>query len=140
MTHKIDTDGRDVGLGVGVIGESQKQARLSNTGISDEEELEEIVVSGKAVHVRKKCQPGGIASRRLERKRSDTGARQRWKDRDSGAAVSMGDRQTERRLSQRRREEVWRTTRGSSWRVCSRCSQRGEIRVLGDEEEEEGEI
>lgn len=53
MTHKIDTDGRDVGLGVGVIGKSQKQARLSNTGISDEEELEEIVVSEKAVHVRK---------------------------------------------------------------------------------------
>lgn len=44
-THKIDTDGRDVGLGVGVIGESQEKTRLSNTGVSDEEELEEVVVS-----------------------------------------------------------------------------------------------
>lgn len=45
ITHEIDTDGRDVGLGVGVIGESQEKTRLSNTGVSDEEELEEIVVS-----------------------------------------------------------------------------------------------
>lgn len=45
MTHEIDTDSRDIGLGVGVIGESQEQTRLSNAGISDEEELEEIVVS-----------------------------------------------------------------------------------------------
>jgi hypothetical protein len=44
-THEIDTDGRDVGLGIGVIGESQEKTRLSNTGVSDEEELEEIVVS-----------------------------------------------------------------------------------------------
>ncbi len=43
--YEIDTDGGDVGLGVGVIGETQQQARLSNTGISDEEELEEVVVS-----------------------------------------------------------------------------------------------
>lgn len=45
MTNEIDTDGGDVGLGVGIIGKSQQQARLSNTGISDEEELEEIIVS-----------------------------------------------------------------------------------------------
>lgn len=46
MTHKVDTDGGNVGLGVGVVGKSKQQARLSNTGITDEEELEEIVVSG----------------------------------------------------------------------------------------------
>lgn len=45
MTNEIDTDGGDVGLGVGIIGKSQQQARLSNTGITDEEELEEIIVS-----------------------------------------------------------------------------------------------
>lgn len=43
---EIDTDGGDVRLGVGVIGKSQQQARLSNTGITDEEELEEVVVFG----------------------------------------------------------------------------------------------
>lgn len=43
-TYEIDTNGGDVGLSVGVIGESQKQARLSNTGVTDEEELEEVVV------------------------------------------------------------------------------------------------
>jgi hypothetical protein len=46
VTHEVDTDGGDVGFSVGVVGKSQKQARLSNTGISDEEELEEIIVSG----------------------------------------------------------------------------------------------
>lgn len=45
-THKVDTNSRDVRLGIGVIGESQQQTRLSNTGISDEEELEEVIVSG----------------------------------------------------------------------------------------------
>ena len=45
-THKVDADGGDVALGVGVIGKSEQQTRLSNTRISDKEELEEIVVSG----------------------------------------------------------------------------------------------
>lgn len=47
MTYEVDTNGRDVGLCVGVIGESQEEARLSNTGITDEEKLEEVVVSRK---------------------------------------------------------------------------------------------
>lgn len=43
--YEVDTDGRDVGLGICVVGESQEQARLSNTGVTDEEKLEEVVVS-----------------------------------------------------------------------------------------------
>lgn len=46
-THKVHADGGDVALGVGVIGKSEQQTRLSNTRISDKEELEEIVVSGR---------------------------------------------------------------------------------------------
>jgi hypothetical protein len=45
VAYKVNTDRRDVGLGVGVVGETQEQARLSNTGVTDEEQLEEIVVS-----------------------------------------------------------------------------------------------
>jgi hypothetical protein len=45
-TYEIDTDGRDVGLSVGIIGKSQQQARLSNARVSNKQELEEIVVSG----------------------------------------------------------------------------------------------
>lgn len=45
-TYEVDTDRGDVGLSVGVVGESQQQARLSHTGVSDKEQLEEIVVSG----------------------------------------------------------------------------------------------
>jgi hypothetical protein len=44
-TYKVNTDSRDVTLGVGVVGETKQQARLSNTGVSDEEELEEVIVS-----------------------------------------------------------------------------------------------
>lgn len=43
--YEVDTNCGDVGLGVCVVGESQKQAGLSNTGVTDEEELEEVVVS-----------------------------------------------------------------------------------------------
>jgi hypothetical protein len=45
VAYEVDTDGRDVGLGIGIVGESQQQARLADTGVSDEEELEEVVVS-----------------------------------------------------------------------------------------------
>lgn len=43
--YEVDTDCGDVGLSVGVVGESEEQARLSNTGVTDEEQLEEVVVS-----------------------------------------------------------------------------------------------
>ena len=45
-THKVDADGGDVALCVCVVGESKQQARLSDTRVTDEEELEEVVVSG----------------------------------------------------------------------------------------------
>lgn len=43
--YKVNTDCGDVRLGVSVVGESQKQAGLSNTGVSDEEQFEEVIVS-----------------------------------------------------------------------------------------------
>jgi hypothetical protein len=46
-TYEIDANGGDVGLGVGVVGEPQQQARLSDTGVSNQQELEEkIAVRG----------------------------------------------------------------------------------------------
>ncbi len=44
-TYEIDTNSGNVGLGVGIIGETEQQARLSYTRVTDEEELEEVVVS-----------------------------------------------------------------------------------------------
>lgn len=44
-THEVDTDCRDVALCVCVVGETEEQAGLSNTRVTDEEELEEVVVS-----------------------------------------------------------------------------------------------
>ena len=44
-THKVDADGRDVALGVCVVCETEKQAGLSDTRVTDEEKLEEVVVS-----------------------------------------------------------------------------------------------
>lgn len=45
ITYKVNTNGRDVGLGVRVIGETKQQARLSDAGISDQQELEQVIVS-----------------------------------------------------------------------------------------------
>jgi hypothetical protein len=50
-TYEIDTDGGDVTFCVRIIGESKQQARLSNAGVSDEKEFEEIVVSIPQVQV-----------------------------------------------------------------------------------------
>lgn len=59
-TYKVHTDSGDVAFRVGIIGESKKQARLSNTGVSNKQELEEVVVSISMVSY-----PGdGIADRR----------------------------------------------------------------------------
>ena len=44
-THKVDADGRDVALGVCVVCETEQQAGLSDTRVTDEEKLEEVVVS-----------------------------------------------------------------------------------------------
>jgi hypothetical protein len=48
-TYEVNTDGRDVALGVGVICESEQQTRLSDTGVTDKEELEEVVVSAEVL-------------------------------------------------------------------------------------------
>jgi hypothetical protein len=44
-THEVDTDGRDVALCVCVVGKTKQQARLSDTRVSDEQKLEEVIVS-----------------------------------------------------------------------------------------------
>lgn len=44
-THEIDADGGDVALSIRIIGEPQQQARLANSGVTNEQELEEVVVS-----------------------------------------------------------------------------------------------
>lgn len=49
--YKVDADGRNIGLGVGIVGKSKQQARLAYTGISDEEKLEEVVVSSEEVNI-----------------------------------------------------------------------------------------
>ena len=42
-TYKVDSNRRNVGFRVSVIRKSKEQARLSYTGVSNEEELEEII-------------------------------------------------------------------------------------------------
>lgn len=50
--YKVNADGGDVGLGIVIVGETQQQARLSHTGVTDEEQLEEVVVSGTGASTR----------------------------------------------------------------------------------------
>ena len=47
LTYEINTNRGDVGLGVGVVSETEQETRLSYTGVTDEEKLEEIVVSDR---------------------------------------------------------------------------------------------
>lgn len=44
VTYEVNADGRDVALGVGVVGEPEEQAGLSDAGVADKQELEEVVV------------------------------------------------------------------------------------------------
>ena len=44
---KVDADGGDVGFRVGVVGESEEKARLADAGVSDEQELEEVIAVGR---------------------------------------------------------------------------------------------
>jgi len=43
--YEVDTDSGDVGFGIGVVGEAKEQAGLADTGVTDEQQLEEVVVS-----------------------------------------------------------------------------------------------
>ena len=45
LPYEINPNSRDVALGVRIISESKQQARLSDTRVTDEEELEEVIVS-----------------------------------------------------------------------------------------------
>ena len=49
-TYEVNAYCGDVGLGVGVIGKSKQQARLSDARVSDKEELEEVIVSGDNIN------------------------------------------------------------------------------------------
>jgi hypothetical protein len=44
-TYEVNTDCGNVTFGVGIIGETKQQTRLSNTGVTDEEKLEKVIVS-----------------------------------------------------------------------------------------------
>ena len=45
VPYEVNTNGGYVAFSVCVVGESKQQAGLSDSGISDEEQLEEVVVS-----------------------------------------------------------------------------------------------
>ena len=47
-TYEVNANGGDVGLGIGVVGKSQKQAGLSHAGVTNEQKLEEVIVSEPA--------------------------------------------------------------------------------------------
>lgn len=47
QTYEIDTNGGNVAFSVGIICEAQQQTRLSNTGVTNEKELEEVIAANK---------------------------------------------------------------------------------------------
>lgn len=80
-TYEVDADGGDVGLCVGVVGETQQQARLADTGVTDEQQLEEVVVSSilsaAATGRRAGVRVGG--RRRRRRNGGWVAGRRRWR-------------------------------------------------------------
>lgn len=46
-THEINSNSGNIGLSVCVISKSEQETRLSNTGVSDKEKLEEIIAARK---------------------------------------------------------------------------------------------
>lgn len=52
-TYEVNSDSRDVTFSVGIIGKSKQQARLSNTRVTDEEQLEKVIVSISMVRQRR---------------------------------------------------------------------------------------
>lgn len=47
---EVDAYGTNVGFGVSIISETQEKARLAHARVSDEKELEEVVVFGSVCH------------------------------------------------------------------------------------------
>lgn len=64
-TYEVNADGRDVALSVGVVGESEQQTRLSDTGVTDQKELEEVVVSVESLYERHVLR-GSLSGRRRQ--------------------------------------------------------------------------
>jgi hypothetical protein len=92
-TYEVDADGRDVGLCVGVVGETQQQARLADTGVSDEQQLEEVVVSGiivSAAGAGAGAAAGGGGAAGCRRYRGKVGGRRPWKRARVSAANKAG--------------------------------------------------
>ena len=46
QTHEINADGTDVALCVCVVSETQQQARLADTGVADQKQLEKVITAG----------------------------------------------------------------------------------------------
>jgi hypothetical protein len=45
VAYKVNADGGDVAFGVGVVGETKQQARFPHARVTDEQELEQVIVS-----------------------------------------------------------------------------------------------
>lgn len=71
-TYEVNADCRDVAFGVGIIGKTKQQARLSNTGVTDEEQLEKVIVSISMVRQRRSASLGNWVVRRSNQRRDDT--------------------------------------------------------------------
>ena len=46
--YKVNADRRDIALGVGVVRKPEQKTRLADTGISDEEQFEEVIAAERS--------------------------------------------------------------------------------------------
>ena len=54
VTYKVYADGGNVALGVGVVGETEEQARLSDARVANKEQLEQVIVPVDAILSRRR--------------------------------------------------------------------------------------
>ena len=47
---KVNSNGANVAFGVGVVGEPQQKARFTNTGVTNQEQLEQIITENRIRH------------------------------------------------------------------------------------------
>lgn len=109
VTYEVYADGGDVGLCVGVVGEPQQQARLAYTGITDEEQLEEVVVSSissAAAAAGRPANPAGVAK---------VGGGSAEENPESGQECQQQTKTGVRDGGHRVGFQREHTTRGSSW-------------------------
>ena len=60
ITYKVHPNSRDITLSVRIIGEPQQQTGLADAGVSDQQQLKEVIVSGSVLLCQQRVRAHGL--------------------------------------------------------------------------------